>query len=295
MVDDGSTDRTADICRDYPVTLLRQPSNTGPARCRNRGVAAARGDVLLFLDADVQFDADLLQRMLSRLEADPALAGVLTLTAPRPLNPSFAGRFVALQDYLRYSALYDAGHRSWSYITTRFGLLRRSVFEATGGFNESLRLAAYEDLEFCGRLDERHQLAFDPTFQVRHHFPASLWQQGWRLHVNACGVMSLPRAMRRKVIGPFIRDRNARIWLCFSWLFVVGGGIAWPLLGAAALCQLGALRQAWWLPRGLYRHEGALFAAKGWLVYNAGLAPFATGVACGLAHRLFGRFGAHAQ
>jgi len=283
VVDDASTDDTAQICSRYSVTLLRRPENGGPARCRNAGAAASHGELLLFLDADIQFDPELLPRIMTHLDAHPHLAGALTLTAPEPLNPSFAGRFVALQDYLRYTHICAQGHRSWSYITTRFGLLKREVFEEVGGFNESLRAAAYEDLEFCARMSERHQLALDPDWLVRHHFPDTLWKMLRRLHVNARGVMSFPRAMRRKVSAPFTRDRNARILLALSWLLGACGFFAPPLWIGAALCQLGALRQVWWLPRGFYRHEGLLFAVKGWLVYNATLVPFATGVARGVA------------
>ncbi|MCK5862081.1 MAG: glycosyltransferase, partial [Candidatus Hydrogenedentes bacterium] len=269
-------------CKDYPVTLLVQKENCGPARCRNLGAAAAAGDVLLFLDADIYFSPDLLPRMIALLESNEHFAGVLSLTSPDPLNIGFAARFVALQDYLRYAALYDDGHRSWSYITTRFGLLKRAVFEETGGFNENLRRAAYEDLEFCARLDERHQLALDKDFLIRHYFPSTLWKMMKRLHINARGILSFSQAMRRKVSAPFIRDRNARVLLGISWICVAGGLFFRPLWMMALFFQLGAAQQIGWLPRGFYREEGLLFALKGWVTYNMTLLPFATGVLCGL-------------
>jgi len=52
VVDDGSTDRTAEIARRNPqLVLLRQP-NGGPGAARNAGVRAARGDIILFTDSD---------------------------------------------------------------------------------------------------------------------------------------------------------------------------------------------------------------------------------------------------
>lgn len=53
VVDDGSTDATASLVQSFPgpIQLLRQ-ENAGPAAARNRGVAAARGDLVHFLDAD---------------------------------------------------------------------------------------------------------------------------------------------------------------------------------------------------------------------------------------------------
>jgi glycosyltransferase involved in cell wall biosynthesis len=286
VVDDASTDDTAAICRAYPVLLLRQTQNRGPAYCRNLGVARSQGDLLLFVDADIQFPPDLLSRMLKALDENPPLVGVLTLTSPEPLNAGFSPRFVALQDYLRYTAICQRGHRSWSYITTRFGLLRRSVFEEIGGFNESLLVAAYEDLEFCARMSETHQLALDATFLIQHHFPPTFWQMIKRLHVNVCGILCFDSKMRKKVASPFIQDRNARLFLGLSWLFAGFGFFFWPFWPAALLFHLAAAYQIYWLPVGFYRHEGLLFALKGWLTYNITLLPFVTGVVCGLAKKM---------
>lgn len=51
VVDDGSTDNSADIARKYPVRLIRQV-NKGLPSARNTGIMNARGDYVLFLDAD---------------------------------------------------------------------------------------------------------------------------------------------------------------------------------------------------------------------------------------------------
>lgn len=53
VVDDGSTDDTAAVVeRDFPEVRLIRKANGGPGSARNRGVAEARGDIVLFLDAD---------------------------------------------------------------------------------------------------------------------------------------------------------------------------------------------------------------------------------------------------
>lgn len=286
VVDDASTDNTAKICLEYPVTLLRQSENHGPAYSRNYGVAHSTGEWLLFLDADISFDSDLIRRMATALENNPSHAGVLSLTSPEPLNAGYAPRFVALQDYLRYSGIYDNGYRSWSYITTRFGILKRSVFDEIGGFNESLGFAAFEDLEFCGRMADSHQLVLDKSFLIRHHFPETIWKMMRRLHLIARGVMSFSAPVRKKISGPFVKDRNARVLLGISWLFGCAGFAAYPFWLGFAACQLGAAFCIPWLPLGFYRSSGFLFAASGWLTYNATMLPFLTGATLGLIDRL---------
>ncbi|GAB4305066.1 MAG: hypothetical protein Kow0097_02930 [Candidatus Bipolaricaulota bacterium] len=53
VVDDGSTDATAEVAEEFAVRVVRLPENRGKAAAMAAGVEAAHGDVLLFLDADL--------------------------------------------------------------------------------------------------------------------------------------------------------------------------------------------------------------------------------------------------
>lgn len=55
IVDDGSTDKTIEIIKSYPVKLLQQ-SHKGPGAARNLGASQAHGKILVFVDADMIFD-----------------------------------------------------------------------------------------------------------------------------------------------------------------------------------------------------------------------------------------------
>ncbi|MBK7013357.1 MAG: glycosyltransferase family 2 protein, partial [Xanthomonadales bacterium] len=68
VVDDGSTDETAEICRQNGVTSLRQPYSMGNGAAIKRGARAATGDTLVFLDADGQHDPALIHRLLKRFD-----------------------------------------------------------------------------------------------------------------------------------------------------------------------------------------------------------------------------------
>src|SRR6185295_15388902 len=56
VVDDGSTDGTADVARTFPAVEVLQQAHVGKARAVNLAANAARGEILLFLDADMYFD-----------------------------------------------------------------------------------------------------------------------------------------------------------------------------------------------------------------------------------------------
>jgi glycosyltransferase involved in cell wall biosynthesis len=75
IVDDGSTDRTAAIIAEqtHKLQLIRQ-ENAGPAVSRNRGIAAASGDLIAFLDHDDLWEPRKLERQVAAFASTPGLA-----------------------------------------------------------------------------------------------------------------------------------------------------------------------------------------------------------------------------
>ena len=74
IVDDGSTDDTAEVARDLgsDIRYVYQP-NAGPAAARNRGLEQARRELIAFLDADDEWPPDKLRIQVGRLLAEPEL------------------------------------------------------------------------------------------------------------------------------------------------------------------------------------------------------------------------------
>ena len=72
VVDDGSTDRSAEIIRRFPPPVhYHHQENQGPASARNAGVSLSRGDVIAFLDADDIWLPDKLSLQMERLHKTP--------------------------------------------------------------------------------------------------------------------------------------------------------------------------------------------------------------------------------
>ncbi len=134
VVDDGSVDNTVvDAVARFPgVTLIRQ-APLGCSTARNRGAAATDSDFLLFLDADDLLRPKALQLLGETLEADPGLQMV-------------HGRIFEFVDH-RFPPPPGVRHRDAEAAARLPGstLLRRSVWNDVGGFNEQLSRGEWID------------------------------------------------------------------------------------------------------------------------------------------------------
>jgi len=161
IVDDGSADETAQAADRPGVHLIRQV-HAGPAAARNTGIKRARGDLLLFTDADCEPARDWIEAMVQPF-ADPRVMGCKGVyrTRQRGLLP----RFVQVEYEEKYRPMM--GMDSIDFIDTYSAGYRRSVFENAGLFAEDI-LAA-EDAEFSFRLAQRgYRLVFNPQGVVYH-------------------------------------------------------------------------------------------------------------------------------
>jgi peptidoglycan/xylan/chitin deacetylase (PgdA/CDA1 family)/glycosyltransferase involved in cell wall biosynthesis len=169
VVVDGSTDGTTSALRDlrtsFPLTVLEQP-NAGAARARNRGAAAAHGEILLFLDDDMEAHPRLLaEHDRSHREGADVVVGHIPLHPDSP--PGLLSRAVGVWAENRLRELSDPGAELTSYhlLTGQLSLSRR-LFQRLDGFDvEFTREGTYgnEDLDFGQRLLETgSRIEFNP-------------------------------------------------------------------------------------------------------------------------------------
>src|ERR1700722_10468534 len=78
VIDDGSTDRTAQIATGYDGVILMQQTNRGAAAARNAGVVSARGKYIAFLDADDMWLPSKLEKQAANLLENPRTAWIYT-------------------------------------------------------------------------------------------------------------------------------------------------------------------------------------------------------------------------
>jgi glycosyltransferase involved in cell wall biosynthesis len=165
LVDDGSTDNTAEIAEQFPHLRYIYQSNHGLSDARNTGAAAAKGEVFAYTDSDCMADVDWLYYLIGTLVRDdfagvggpnvtpPAKNWIQACVAAAPGGPSH----VLLTDTV---AEHIPGCNMAFY---------RWAFESVGGFDNEYHQAG-DDVDFCWRLQQAGcVIGFSPTAIVWHH------------------------------------------------------------------------------------------------------------------------------
>lgn len=232
VVDNGSTDATARIASDLGATVVQQCDGT-IGFLRNRGVALARGEILVFLDADVVLTHAWGARIpasLDMLREEPAaLTGAMCGV---PVDASWLERY------------WFAPRQKASHIGSGHMVITRTFFHALGGFDESLSTG--EDYDLSRRAVERRgRIVSDDRLRVEHlGFPrtvaAFIQRESWH------GVGDY------KSVSVFLRSRVAIAAAAFTFLhavLLVGlvAGALWVFTATTvaiiSLCLLSSYRQ----------------------------------------------------
>jgi len=166
VVDDGSTDATADLAASLGARVLRVAAGpVGPAAARNRGGNAARSEILVFLDADVAVHPEALALIEGRLSAHRDVAALFGSYDDDPPAAGLASRYKNLVHH----HTHQASRREASTFWAGCGAIRRDVFLACGGFDEAYRAPSIEDIELGLRLRAGgHRIWSCPDVQATH-------------------------------------------------------------------------------------------------------------------------------
>ncbi|MCC2670547.1 MAG: glycosyl transferase family 2 [Armatimonadetes bacterium] len=268
VVSDGSTDGTDDLVEElsrtspFPLRLIAQP-NAGPARARNRGVQEAQGEIIVFLDDDVEPLPRFLTVHALHHAQDDCLA-VIGPMLPDPLlkwrEPVWiAWEHASLQK--EYTRLVTGFWPSASpnHFYTGNASVRRCHLLAAGGFDEEFK--RQEDVELAFRMMRQcgMRFKFDPEAAGTHR-PSRTFAS-W-LHVPyAYGALDVVRARRGDVAWARVRHGYCRRNLITRAL--AGVVLTCPPTSAPLrLLLLGAARAAYGL------RQGAAAAAALSVVYN---------------------------
>jgi len=180
-INDGSTDKTSEVLQRLAlpnnIQIYTHPDNRGLAAARNTGIRHAKGDLLIFLDADMEIPPNFIQEHLKFHQREQVI-GVLSAIIPAP--------DCVYDKYQRY--LYESRRGALKYPLAKplpyhvflFNCtsVKKSALDSVGFFDENITHYGGEDTDYAYRLWQAfpHGLYYAPAVRVVHHHCRSIGQ-----------------------------------------------------------------------------------------------------------------------
>jgi GT2 family glycosyltransferase len=186
VVDNRSSDDSAKVAESYSVRWLPLEENLGLAPALNRGVAIAKGDLLLFVNNDMRFDPAFVAALVEPFERDEEIFATdgMQFNWDGTARGHLAARLTNLRPRQDSSAelvpgLYFYQHEKTEESPVFMGsaacmMVRKKLFEKLGGFDNRLPLG-YEDVEICWRAwVHRQKTLYVPSAICWHRVGSSI-------------------------------------------------------------------------------------------------------------------------
>lgn len=287
VVADGDSDCSWRAAETLGARVIKLPVSGGPGKARNHGARVAAGDVLLFIDSDVVIPPETVGKIAVIFRDDLALAALFGSYDDAPGAVNFLSQYKnLLHHYVHQTARADA-----STFWGGCGAIRRKVFLALDGFDETYRHPSIEDIELGYRLRQAgYRILLCKGLQVKHlkRWGALSLLKSDFLH-RALPWTELTLRHRRLLNDLNLRlsDRVSGVLACALAASLVG---AWWKIGLLGLATaLGLLLLALNAPLYLFFHRkrGLKFTLQAllwhWFYYLYSAVAFAVGALLYLA------------
>lgn len=251
VVDDASTDDTRAVARRFPIRLIELSGGPyGPGYARNRGAEVARGDVVLFVDADVIITPDTIGRVVETMTGRPQVAAVFGSYDDGPGDQEFLSQYKNLFHHFVHQQANEEAATFWAGC----GAVRREVFLALGGFDvQRYPRPCIEDIELGYRLRAAgYQIALNKQIQVKH---LKRWTLRGMIRTDVIdrGIPWTLLILQHRALPNDLNLRTSQrasallVWLLagyLAWLTVYEGTVRLPLLiGLIVVMTAGWSRQ----------------------------------------------------
>jgi len=258
VVDDGSTDTTAEAAKMLGADVIPTGGRKGPAAARNLGAERAGTEVLLFLDSDVTVPGQLLDEVRREFAEDAGVEAVQTLYTPVCPAADAVSRY---QNLYYHFALRRIDPADSAVTATWCTAVRRSVFIELGGFDSRIPEPTVEDEELGYAIADRGgRISLRKDLQVTHlavytvgdfirrrlRMARAQAKSGWRsvgsrLLKRYVNIRETGTHHSRRVVLSILLTLAAALLLPACLLALLLGGSWLPMLGCSLILLAAAL------------------------------------------------------
>ncbi|HWP92363.1 MAG TPA: glycosyltransferase family 2 protein [Thermodesulfobacteriota bacterium] len=166
VVDDASTDKSAEISRGKGASVLRLDRQSGPAAARNFGAEKAKGEILFFVDSDIVVKPDTITRIAEDFMKNPEIVAVFGSYDDSPAASDLLSQYRNLFHHYIHQNSQSEAKTFWAGC----GAIYREIFHQLNGFDEYLYTKpSIEDIELGLRMWKRgYRILLDKELQVKH-------------------------------------------------------------------------------------------------------------------------------
>jgi GT2 family glycosyltransferase len=266
-----AADGTGDDCRrlatEHGAHVVAVAGPSGPAVKRNAAAAAASGDVVVFVDADVTVSKAGLTRMARTFHERPQTAAVFGAYDDRPADPGFMSQY----KNLCHSFIHHTSAARATTFWAGFGAVRREAFQHVGGFDERFAQGCVEDIDLGYRLTAcGYEVRLDPAVSATH-------LKRWTIRTSIVSDVrdrGIPWTQLIWRYGALGNDLNLRTEYRLSVLLAyltLGSALLAPYdLRSLIVCAVGVAGLTAANRRYLrffYDKRGAWFVARAWVMH----------------------------
>jgi glycosyltransferase involved in cell wall biosynthesis len=205
VVDDGSTDTSAEIATEKGARVIQtHRRQSGPAVARNLGVEEARGDIVLFVDADVVVRPNTLAQVADDFINHPEIAALFGSYDDEPAEKNFLSQYRNLLHHFVHQQANSQAATFWAGC----GAIRREAFLAVGGFDGvQYPQPSIEDIEIGYRLRGMgFSILLDKEICVKH---LKRWEVGSMLRADIfCRAFPWSKLILKS--GKMVNDLNLK-------------------------------------------------------------------------------------
>lgn len=220
VVDDGSKDKTIDIVKRFKKVKLLKQEHKGPAAARNLGAKKAKGELLLFIDADCKADEKWIEEMIKPFK-NKEIVGVQGRYKTE--QKGLIARFVQCEIEERYERMRK--RKYIDFIGSYAAAYRKNIFLKFGGFDETYKMASGEDADLSFKLSKSgYKMVFNENAIVYHQhvdsLKAYLKQKFWRAYWR----VKLYREHSDKIVNEAYTPQTLKLQvftLIFSMMFFI--------------------------------------------------------------------------